>query len=193
MSEKFEDLLAERAPQSDQPDAEDLVLWQAFTKEVSRLKKSTDKILVSPSIPCSDPETPTSIQSHTDHLPFEVTSTFSQESNTVGQDSRQQRRRRRRAVPEATLDLHGMTQKKAFQELYLFIERAHFHGFKTVRIITGKGGIRSLEKGTISRQTGVLRQALPLWVRTPPLSSFVTGFTQARSNDGGAGAWYLFL
>lgn len=41
--------------------------------------------------------------------------------------------------PEDELDLHGMTAEEAAGKVQLFLQRAVFNGFKTVRIITGKG------------------------------------------------------
>jgi len=46
---------------------------------------------------------------------------------------------RGRLTPEDEIDLHGMTIEEATDKVSLFLQRAVLNGFKTVRIVTGKG------------------------------------------------------
>ncbi len=89
--------------------------------------------------------------------------------------------RRGRVEIDSTVDLHGFSEQKAREKLlnHLIDARA----CKTVLVITGKG----------ERGAGVLRNALPVWLKSPEFSSMVYGFAQAHRRHGGAGAWYLFL
>lgn len=83
---------------------------------------------------------------------------------------------------EGQIDLHGMTQEKAFTALQNFILSAAKREKRTLLVITGKG--------SLSGKTGVLRQMLPLWLEDNPL---VLAITQARPKDGGTGAFYVRL
>lgn len=202
MSEKFEDLLQSFKEQREKPDEEDLRLWKEIKKGIKPLKKRRRKILEHDHRSSKEKKVSVS-SSHTEEafdFPYEGEfRNLDVSSKTIPKGSRQERRLRRRATPEATLDLHGLTQKEAHKELCHFVRQAHFHGFKTLRVITGKGGPllpkpyfyeSDSEK---RREKGVLKRALPSWLGVPPLSSYVSHFTPARTNDGGEGAWYLFL
>lgn len=208
MSKKFKDLLGEEARPKEHPDASDLAVWASFKKSVTPLKhleKHQQPPFLKPFSRLSQPHHKQSSRAHSYDLPWEVLPSPLRENtlqesmaweNTAPSSgahqpcgSRVQRRLRRRATPEATLDLHGMTQKEAFQALYRFLERAHLQGTKTVRVITGKGS-RAKAK---SPGSGVLRDLFPQWLESPPLSLWVSQWTQARPQDGGTGAWYVYL
>lgn len=88
-----------------------------------------------------------------------------------------------RLLPEGRLDLHGMTQEKAYSALQDFISEASGSGKRNLLVITGKGG-----RG--AGGPGILRQMLPLWLERNPL---VLALHQAQPRDGGAGAFYLRL
>ena len=84
---------------------------------------------------------------------------------------------------EARLDLHGLTAAQAERKLAGFIASAEGQGCRCVLVITGKG----------ANGNGVLRRLVPLWLKTPPLSSRVLAISAARQADGGDGALYVML
>ena len=84
---------------------------------------------------------------------------------------------------EARLDLHGLTAGQAERRLAGFITNAEADGCRCVLVITGKG----------ANGNGVLRRLVPLWLKTPPLSSRVLAISAARQADGGDGALYVML
>ena len=86
---------------------------------------------------------------------------------------------------EARLDLHGRTQSEAHAALLRFLHRAQADGAKTVLVITGKGGAGS------SREPGVLKRQVPLWLALPEFRGLVVGFGPAAIGHGGAGALYV--
>ena len=94
---------------------------------------------------------------------------------------------------EARLDLHGMTQMEARQDLRLFIRDTAARGCRCVLVITGKGGRASLEAGFRDSPPGVLRRVVPQWLAAPDLSPLVAGFEPALPQHGGAGALYVQL
>ena len=104
-----------------------------------------------------------------------------------GLEKRTQLRLRRGQVAiEARLDLHGMTQSQAHDQVYRFLECARNNGLRTVLVITGKGLRRD-------GQIGVLRSAVPRWLNEPPLRDWIKAFDYAAPRDGGEGALYILL
>ncbi len=95
-------------------------------------------------------------------------------------------------TPEGRIDLHGKTLDQAHPILSAFIRRSHFQGKRLVLVITGKGKQRD-EGGPIPVRHGVLRHAVPQWLRTPPLSSMVLQISEAHVKHGGGGAYYVYL
>jgi DNA-nicking Smr family endonuclease len=89
---------------------------------------------------------------------------------------------------DARIDLHGMTQDAAHGRLLRFLEAARAEGGKIVLVITGKGAPDALDGGR-----GVLRRAVPQWLRSPPFGALVSGFENAGRRHGGEGALYVRL
>lgn len=98
------------------------------------------------------------------------------------------RRRLSRGISgiDASIDLHGMDQERAFTALLGFLLRSQAQGAKLVLVITGKG--RPAENGR-----GILRQAVPGWLGRPDLRKLVLGFDEAGNRHGGSGALYVRL
>jgi len=86
---------------------------------------------------------------------------------------------------EASVDLHGLTQTEAHSLLLSFLHRAHAGGLRHVLVITGKGSSLGSD--------GVLRRAVPDWLRTSAFRGLVSGFEDAARNHGGSGALYVRL
>lgn len=93
---------------------------------------------------------------------------------------------------DATLDLHGMTSDAARQRLVLFLQQAHARGARLVLVITGKGNKTHIDEFNRPR-SGILRAALPDWLRAGALSGLVLQVTQAHPKHGGKGAFYVYL
>lgn len=93
--------------------------------------------------------------------------------------------RRRKARVQASLDLHGMTQREAYSAVMQFVQQSYAGGVKYLRIITGKG------RGGIGQ--GVLRQKLTVWLQEDLLRVYVDSISEAPPHDGGAGAFYIVL
>lgn len=94
------------------------------------------------------------------------------------------RRLRRGLIPiEDELDLHGLTQTAARDQLAEFLQNTRSAGMRCVRIIHGKG-YRSGVRGPI------LKIAVDHWLRR---HLDVMAFSSARPIDGGTGAVYVLL
>lgn len=86
-----------------------------------------------------------------------------------------------KVVIEARIDLHGFTKDQAQQQLQFFLLNAQLQGKIWVLVITGKG------RPEISV---TLQKLVPKWLDNLP---YVSGYTQAKSINGGAGALYVRL
>lgn len=99
---------------------------------------------------------------------------------------------RGKLVPEARIDLHGMTLSEAHPELIRFVLNAQSAGLRLVLVITGKGK-RGQDIGPIPQRMGVLRHQVPQWLRMPPLGPNVLQISEAHLKHGGSGAYYVYL
>ena len=113
-----------------------------------------------------------------------------------GLDRRLQLRLKRGQLPiEGRLDLHGLGREKARAALNAFVARQAALGRRCVLVITGKGrpDWQRPVWGADAPEVGVIRRALPAWLRDNPNKDHVLAFTPAQPRDGGAGAWYVLL
>ncbi|MGJ8603650.1 MAG: Smr/MutS family protein [Marivita sp.] len=100
--------------------------------------------------------------------------------------------RRGKLVPEARIDLHGMTLDQAHPALTRFILTAYSRGFRLVLVITGKGE-RDDPHNPMPRQRGILKRQVPMWLRMAPLNTAVLDVAEAHIRHGGGGAFYVYL
>ena len=91
--------------------------------------------------------------------------------------------RRGQWVIQGQLDLHGMTREEAREQLIAFLHAALKAGKRCVRIVHGKG------LGSKNR-TPILKAKVRHWLMQ---AEPVLAFTQARGEDGGAGAVIVLL
>lgn len=131
----------------------------------------------------------------TDHPSHEIfpglTESLTQQA--VAMDKKAHTRMKRgKLLPEARIDLHGMTLARAHPVLTGFILRAQVEGKRLVLVITGKGR-HADDGGPIPVRHGILRHAVPDWLLRPPLSQAVLQITPAHQRHGGIGAYYVYL
>ena len=104
----------------------------------------------------------------------------------VGLDKRTgERLKRGKLEVEGRLDMHGMSQVRAYSALKRFLLDKQAAGKRCVVVITGKG---SRDGGM-----GVLKEAVPRWLNEPALRKHVLGFDYALPRLGGTGALYILL
>jgi DNA-nicking Smr family endonuclease len=97
-------------------------------------------------------------------------------------------------APDATLDLHGMTQERAHRALSRFLAGARERGHRLIVVVTGKGNPRSPDAAPWTQSPhGVLKQMVPRWLAAPELKTLVTRVQPAHIRHGGGGALYVYL
>lgn len=110
-----------------------------------------------------------------------------------------ERLKRGKVAPDATIDLHGMTQAQAHARLVAFVRRAHEHEYRCVLVVTGKGSPNAQRDdgaGFVMSErskAGVLRTMVPRWLEEEGLRALVVGVHAAHQRHGGAGAIYVYL
>lgn len=122
----------------------------------------------------------------------------SHETHT-GVDGRTAERLRRGTMePDAQLDLHGFTEAAAHGALITFLRSAQMRGHRLALVVTGKGTRKSdpyapFDLELDARSRGVLKTAVPRWLKEPALAGIVADMREAHRKHGGAGALYVYL
>ncbi|MCF6215220.1 MAG: Smr/MutS family protein [Emcibacter sp.] len=100
----------------------------------------------------------------------------------------QKRLRRGKVKPEGKIDLHGMSQDRAFDALTRYIEEAHRRGKRSILVVTGKGRQKTGAKGS-----GILRANVPRWLSQGALAQYIVSYYSANIEHGADGALYVVL
>ena len=104
---------------------------------------------------------------------------------------------------ERVIDLHNDTKEAAYRRLCRDIPSARARGERLILVITGKGGrrfsgaddtpIAHRRREDFELGEGVLRAALPEWLRGADLNPHVASYSSAAQHHGGDGAFYVRL
>ncbi len=140
------------------------------------------------SIPDPDPDPASEQSEYLKTQPMEIHHHPDYIEGGVGSWDRRLLRRLRRGdfSIQENLDLHGLTQTEARQELDQFLREAAVRGLSCVRVIHGKG--KNSPQGR-----AILRDKVPDWLSTRSNARLVIAFTSASLWDGGSGATYVLL
>ena len=94
-----------------------------------------------------------------------------------------------------TVDLHGFTLDKANSFIEEFIIKSYKKKTKKIVVITGKG-LRSKTHNDpyVSRDFSILKNSVPNYIKTNKnLIKIINTIEEADANDGGDGAFYIYL
>ena len=94
-----------------------------------------------------------------------------------------------------SLDLHGFTLDEANKKVESFITDSFHQKVSKVIIVTGKGLHSQNDKDPyISKKFGILKNSVPDYIKNnPSLMTKIKSITDAEIEDGGSGAFYVFL
>ena len=94
-----------------------------------------------------------------------------------------------------SIDLHGYTLDEANKTIEDFINKAFSENINKLIIVTGKGLHSENEKDPyVSKDLGILKYSVPEYINNnASLMNMINEITDAKIEDGGAGAFYIFL
>ena len=94
-----------------------------------------------------------------------------------------------------SIDLHGFTLDEANKTIENFINKAFSENINKLIIVTGKGLHSENEKDPyVSKDLGILKYSVPEFIANNlSLMSMINEITDAKIEDGGAGAFYIYL
>ena len=94
-----------------------------------------------------------------------------------------------------SIDLHGYTLDAANKTIEDFINKAFLENVNKIIVVTGKGIHSDNEKDPyVSKDLSILKYSVPEFIsNNPSLMSIINEITDAKIEDGGAGAFYIFL
>ena len=94
-----------------------------------------------------------------------------------------------------SIDLHGYTLDEANKTIEDFINKAFSENINKLIVVTGKGLHSENEKDPyVSKDLGILKYSVPEFItNTKDLMSKINEITDAKIEDGGGGAFYIFL
>ena len=176
----------------------DLLLWKAFTHDVQPLEGPPDWAELEAQAAAEGRKAKPKTGSESVPVQIQEAPKFSTQVQAAQLDRCTEEKFRKGKMPiEGRLDLHGFKQDEAHAALTRFIQEAYAAGKRCVIVITGKGTPRSSEEEQAAREPdhrrGILRQRVPDWLSSPPLSLVVLKYARAQPKDGGSGAFYVYL
>ena len=94
-----------------------------------------------------------------------------------------------------SLDLHGYTLNDANLAVEKFILDSFAGGANKLIIVTGKGIHSDTKKDPyVSKDLSILKYSVPEFIlKNKSLMALINGMQEARIEDGGSGAFYIFL
>ena len=94
-----------------------------------------------------------------------------------------------------TFDLHGYTLEEANARVEDLIKDSYEKGVTKLIIVTGKGLHSDNEKNPyVSKDLGILKYSVPEYInKNRELTKLINDIKDANIEDGGSGAFYIFL
>ena len=94
-----------------------------------------------------------------------------------------------------TIDLHGFSLENANNVIEEFIIQCFKKNVNKIIVITGKGlRSKSIENPYVSKDLSILKYSVPDFIKLKPnLMKIIKKIEEAEIEDGGGGAFYIFL
>ena len=94
-----------------------------------------------------------------------------------------------------SIDLHGYTLDEANKTIEAFIIKSYEENINKLIVVTGKGLHSKNEKDPyVSKELSILKYSVPEFIsKNKNLMNIIYEITDAKIEDGGEGAFYIFL
>jgi len=94
-----------------------------------------------------------------------------------------------------SIDLHGYTLEQANKAIEKYINKSYLDGLYKLLVVTGKGLHSQNEKDPyVSKDLSILKYSVPEFLSTnKSLMKIIYEIKDAKIEDGGAGAFYIYL
>ena len=101
----------------------------------------------------------------------------------------------KKANKTSLIDLHGYTLDGANKVMEDFINKAYLENVNKLIVVTGKGLHSKNEKDPyVSKDLGILKYSVPEFIsNNSSLMNMISEISDAKLQDGGEGAFYIFL
>ena len=98
-------------------------------------------------------------------------------------------------IKTRSIDLHGHTIQQANESIEEFIKKSHEEKINKLVVVTGKGLHSQNEKNPyISKDLSILKYSVPEFIsNNEKLMSIISDIQDAKIEDGGSGAFYIFF
>ena len=103
--------------------------------------------------------------------------------------------KRKTILKTKSIDLHGYTLEEANRSIENFITKSYEDGINKLIVVTGKGLHSQNEKDPyVSKNLSILKYSVPEFIsNNQSLVKIIHEMQDAKIEDGGAGAFYIFL
>ena len=93
------------------------------------------------------------------------------------------------------IDLHGYTIEEANKAIEKFIQKSFDENVTKIIVITGKGlRSKNVENPYLSKDLSILKYSVPEFIENNKgLTRLIIETTDAKIEDGGSGAFYIYL
>ena len=94
-----------------------------------------------------------------------------------------------------TIDLHGFSLDDANKKIDEFVKKCFADKINKIIVITGKGKrSQTIHNPYISKDLNILKNSVPEFIKSNPnLMKMIKNLEEAKIEDGGSGAFYIFL
>lgn len=155
--------------------AEDMELWAAYSRTLSRLLPGRSHLPTPPEAPHLEPPTPSPTTPSTPprNKPQGIPARLDINAPPIGLDkSTWAKFKMQKIKAEARLDLHGLTATRAHAEVFRFLQLSYATDLRCVEIITGNGE--------------VLARELPHWLNAPTLRPLILSLAHPHRRNSGS-------
>ena len=103
--------------------------------------------------------------------------------------------KKRSSLKRKSIDWHGYSLDQANKTIEDFIKHSYSEGINKLIVVTGKGLHSENEKNPyVSKDLSILKYSVPEFInQNKTLMNIINEITDANVEDGGSGAFYIYL